>query len=64
MHILKKCGAQSRTYMTLLERDREEIEEGNLLTKKVLKHADEGYTISEIAKECDISENQVKKIVE
>jgi hypothetical protein len=28
VHILKKCEAQSRTYMTLLERDREKIEEG------------------------------------
>ena len=28
VHILKKCEAQPRTYMTLLERDREKIEEG------------------------------------
>ena len=28
VHIVKKCEAQSRTYMTLLERDREKIEEG------------------------------------
>ncbi|WP_243156180.1 hypothetical protein [Clostridium sp. C2-6-12] len=28
VYILKKCEAQSRTYMTLLERDREKIQEG------------------------------------
>ncbi len=28
VHIVKKCEAQSRSYMTLLERDREKIEEG------------------------------------
>jgi hypothetical protein len=54
--------------MTLLERDREKIEEGReegiLLTKKVFKLSTEGYTISEIAKECNISENNVKKILE
>lgn len=55
-------------FMTLLERDREKIEEGReegiLLTKKVFKLLNEGYSISEIAKECNISENQVKKILE
>ena len=61
---MKKCGAQLRTYMTLLERDREKIEEGILLTKKVLKLSAEGFTISQIAKECDISEEQVKNILE
>jgi predicted transposase/invertase (TIGR01784 family) len=55
-------------FMTLLERDREKIEEGReegiLLTKKVFKLSMEGYTISEIAKECNISETNVKKILE
>ena len=55
-------------FMTLLERDREKIEEGReegiLLTKKVLKLFNAGHTIQEIAKECEISENQVKKIIE
>lgn len=55
-------------FMTLLERDREKIEKGReeviLLTKKVLKLSAEGYTISQIAKKCNISENQVKKILE
>ena len=55
-------------FMTLLERDREKIEEGReegiLLTKKVFKLSTEGYTISEIAKECNISEDNVKKILE
>ncbi|KZL88464.1 helix-turn-helix domain-containing protein [Clostridium magnum] len=41
-----------------------EREEGILLTKKVLKLSTEGYTISQIAKECNISEDQVKKILE
>lgn len=55
-------------YMTLLERDREKIEEGReegiLLTKKVLRLSDSGYTISQIAKECKISEEEVKRILE
>ncbi len=59
-------------FMTLLERDREKIEEGReegreegiILTKKVLKLSMQGYAISEIAKECNISEDQVKKILE
>ena len=58
--------------MTLLERDREKIEEGRekgreegiLLAKKVLKLSAQGYTISEIAKECNISIEQVKIILE
>lgn len=40
------------------------IDEGILLTKKVLKLSTEGYTISQIAKECKISENKVKNILE
>ncbi len=63
MHFLKECEAQFGTYK-ILERDREKIEEGILLTKKVLKLFAEGYTISQIAKECDISEYQVRKILE
>jgi len=59
-------------FMTLLERDREKIEEGIevgkeegiLLTKKVLKLSNSGYTISQIAKECNISEEEVKRILE
>ncbi|AGX44541.1 helix-turn-helix domain-containing protein [Clostridium saccharobutylicum] len=53
--------------MTLLERDRQKIEEGReegiLLTKKVFKLVNGGYSISEIAKECNISENKVKNIL-
>ena len=68
VHILNRCEAHSRTYMTLLERDREKIEEGReegiILTKKVFKLSNSGYTISEIAKECNISEDRVKKILE
>lgn len=59
-------------FMTLLERDREKIEEGIekgreegiLLTKKVLKLSNSGCTISEIAKECNISEEEVRRILE
>lgn len=68
VHIVKKCEAQSRSYMTLLERDREKIEEGReegiLLTKKVLKLSNSGCTISQIAKECNISEEEVRRILE
>lgn len=67
MHLLKECEAQFGTYK-LLERDREKIEEGReegiILTKKVLKLSNSGYTISQIAKECNISEDEVKKILE
>ena len=37
------------------------IDEGILLTKKVLKLSAEGHTTSQIAKECKISERKVKK---
>lgn len=58
--------------MTLLERDREKIEEGReegreegiKLTKKVLKLYNSGETIENIAKECDISIEMVKEIIE
>ena len=58
--------------MTLLERYNEKFEEvmekgreqGILLTKKVFKLLNDGYSVSQIAKECNISENQVKKILE
>ena len=65
---VKNDDSMEVEFMTLLERDREKIEEGReegiLLTKKVFKLSAEGYTISEIAKECNISENNVKKILE
>ncbi len=48
-------------FMTLLERDREKIEEGIELTKKVFKLSNAGHSYSEIAKECQISEDKVKK---
>jgi len=55
-------------FMTLLERDREKIEEGReegiLLTKKVLKLSNSGYSIIQIAKECKISEEEVRRILE
>ena len=58
--------------MTLLERYNEKFEEvmekgreeWTLLTKKVFKLLNDGYSVSQIAKECNISENQVKKILE
>lgn len=61
---VKNDNSMEVEFMTLLERDREKIEEGILLTKKVLKLSAEWFTISQIAKECDISEEQVKKILE
>ena len=48
----------------LKERDRDNFEKGFLLAQKVLKLSNEGYSISQISKECNISENQVKKILE
>lgn len=59
-------------FMTLLERDREKLEEGIeegievgiKLTKKVFKLFNAGESISNIAKICDISEETVKEILE
>ena len=39
-------------------------EQGILLTKKVFKLLNDGCEVSQIAKECNISENKVKKILE
>lgn len=58
--------------MTLLERYNEKFEEvmekgreeGILLTKKVFKLLNDGYSVSQIAKECNVSENQVKKTLD
>ena len=65
---VKKDKKVEVEFMTLLERDREKIEEGREeginLTKKVFKlHADK-YTIEEIAKKCEITVDEVKKILE
>ncbi|MEG2018217.1 MAG: Rpn family recombination-promoting nuclease/putative transposase [Clostridium sp.] len=59
-------------FMTLLERDREKIEEGKLegklegisLAKKVFKLLNKGESISTIAKICEISEDEVREILE
>ncbi|WP_394903563.1 Rpn family recombination-promoting nuclease/putative transposase [Clostridium butyricum] len=59
-------------FMTLLERDREKIEEGRQegrqegieLTKKVFKLHASNYSIEEIAKKCEISKEKVMKILE
>ena len=58
--------------MTLLERDREKIEEGRKegreegikLTKKVFKLLNTGESIESIAKICNISVDMVKEIIE
>ncbi|MGG7057924.1 hypothetical protein ACQPUY_07125 [Clostridium nigeriense] len=54
--------------MTLLERDREKLEEGREegieLAKKVFKLLSKGESISNIAKICNISEEKVKEIIE
>ncbi|MBD7914739.1 hypothetical protein H9660_06235 [Clostridium sp. Sa3CUN1] len=58
--------------MTLLERDREKLEEGRQegreegieLAKKVFKLLAMGESIENIAKICGISEENVRKIIE
>lgn len=54
--------------MTLLERDREKIEEGKVegieLAKKIFKLKGKGLSIIEIAKACGITEEEVIKILE
>ena len=58
--------------MTLLERDREKIEEGRKegreegikLTKKVFKLLNTGESIESIAQICNISVDMVKEIIE
>lgn len=64
-----KCDANVEVeFMTLLERDREKIEEGREegieLAKKVFKLLNKGESISNIAKLCKISEEKVKEILE
>ena len=51
-------------FMTLLERDREKIEEGIKLTKKVFKLLNTGESIESIAQICNISVDMVKEIIE
>lgn len=55
-------------FMTLLERDREKMEEGRAegieLTKKVFKLNAAGYTIEEISEKCNIPVSKVKEILE
>ena len=55
-------------FMTILERDREKLEEGREegieLAKKVFKLLNMGESILNIAKICGISEEKVRKIIE
>ncbi|NRT35359.1 hypothetical protein BJV38_002055 [Clostridium beijerinckii] len=64
VHILKKCGAQLRAYMTLLERDREKIEEGK--EEKALEIAREmlkdNEPIEKIIKYSKLSKEEILKI--
>lgn len=64
VHILKKCEAQPRTYMTLLERDREKIEEGE--KRKALEIALEmlkdNEPIEKIIKYSKLSREEILKI--
>lgn len=65
---VKNDASMEVEFMTLLERDREKIEEGReegiKLTKKVLKLFSNGETVDNIAKICEISVEMVKEIVE
>ena len=59
----------SRTLREEYERNKREglkegLEQGILLTKKVLKLSMEGVAIDEIAKLCEITEEKVKEILE
>lgn len=63
-----KCDKEMEVeYMTLLQRDREKIEEGRLegieLAKKVFKLKQQGKTNQEIAAECSILEEEVEEIL-
>ncbi len=64
VHIVKKCEAQSRAYMTLLERDREKIEEGREekaleIAKEMLK---DNEPIEKIIKYSKLSKEEILKI--
>ena len=73
---IKKDKNVEVEFMTLLERDREKIEEGRQegrqqgrqegieLTKKVFKLHASKYSIEEIAKKCEISKEKLMKILE
>ena len=69
---VKNDSSMEVEFMTLLERDREKIEEGEIkgeikgikLAKKVFKLLNKGETVENIAKICEISEEKVKEIIE
>ncbi|NRY59277.1 hypothetical protein [Clostridium beijerinckii] len=65
VHILKKCEAQSRSYMTLLERDREKIEEGRDEERKliIIKQYNKGISIEYIAEINEFDVEYVKEVV-
>lgn len=58
---MKLLERYNEKFEELMEKGREE---GILMTKKVFKLLNDGYRVSQIAKECNISESQVKKILE
>ena len=64
VHIFKRCEAQLRSYMTLLERDREKIEEGREeerieIAKEMLKDV---VPIEKIIKYSKLSENEILEL--
>ncbi|MBN7573967.1 MULTISPECIES: Rpn family recombination-promoting nuclease/putative transposase [Clostridium] len=69
VHFLKKCEAQSRSYMTLLERDREKIEEGReegreeAIKQLILKQYSKGLSVEYIADINEIDIEYVRDIV-
>ena len=65
VHILKKCEAQLRTYMTLLERDREKIEEGRDEERKltIIKQYNKGLSIEYITEINEFDVEYVKELV-
>ncbi|WP_205694221.1 Rpn family recombination-promoting nuclease/putative transposase [Clostridium manihotivorum] len=65
VHLLKKCEAQLRSYMTLLERDREKIEEGRkeAIKELILKQYNKGLSIEYIAELNEIDIEYVRNVI-
>lgn len=58
--IAEIMDSKTREYEAWEDGERKGIE----LTKKIFKLSSKGLTISEIAKECSVSENKIKEILE
>ena len=57
-------GMSTGVDLIIEDEKKQAMEQGIILTKKVFKLSKEGKIISEIAKECEVSEETVRDILE